>query len=89
MGTPLYPKSANSCFALRQRRLPFGSFFLVEWKQMLRDAGYYAIGIGKMHYAPQRNGHGFDKLLLEESGRAEAIFRGHFPICQNALSCLS
>ena len=26
-----FTQSANSCFALRQRRLPFGAFFLVEW----------------------------------------------------------
>jgi|WetSurMetagenome_2_1015567.scaffolds.fasta_scaffold598214_2 hypothetical protein len=26
-----FTQSANSCFALRQRRLPFGPFFLVEW----------------------------------------------------------
>jgi choline-sulfatase len=36
----------------------------------LRDAGYYTMGIGKMHYHPQRNLHGFHQVLLDESGRA-------------------
>jgi arylsulfatase A-like enzyme len=39
---------------------------------MLADAGYQTVGIGKMHYHPQRNGHGFETLLLDESGRVEA-----------------
>lgn len=43
-----------------------------EIPQMLADAGYQTVGIGKMHYHPQRNGHGFETLLLDESGRVEA-----------------
>ena len=43
-----------------------------EMPQLLRDAGYYTLGIGKMHYAPQRNLHGFAKTILDESGRAES-----------------
>lgn len=42
-----------------------------EMPRMLHDAGYYTYGIGKMHWHPQRNGHGFDGLLLDESGRTE------------------
>jgi len=38
----------------------------------LRDAGYYLYGIGKMHWHPQRNLRGYHKILLDESGRAEA-----------------
>ncbi len=43
-----------------------------ELPQMLRDAGYHAVGIGKMHYHPQRNTHGFHQTILDESGRAES-----------------
>jgi arylsulfatase A-like enzyme len=39
--------------------------------QALRDAGYYTMGIGKMHYHPQRNRHGYHHLLLDESGRIQ------------------
>ena len=42
-----------------------------EMPRMLRQAGYYTYGIGKMHWNPQRNGHGFEGLLLDESGRVE------------------
>lgn len=43
-----------------------------ELPRMLHDAGYYALGIGKMHYHPQRNTHGFDRTILDESGRVES-----------------
>lgn len=39
--------------------------------QALRDAGYYTVGIGKMHYHPQRNLNGFHQTILDESGRAQ------------------
>lgn len=45
-----------------------------EMPRMLHNAGYYTYGIGKMHWHPQRNGHGFDGLLLDESGRVEDPF---------------
>ncbi len=38
---------------------------------MLKDAGYYTFGIGKMHWHPQRIKHGFEGTLLDESGRVE------------------
>lgn len=41
----------------------------VEMPQLLRDSGYYTLGIGKMHYSPQRNLHGFHDTILDESGR--------------------
>jgi arylsulfatase len=44
----------------------------VETPRALRDAGYYTMGIGKMHWHPQRNPHGFHHVLLDESGRAES-----------------
>ncbi|MBI2688139.1 MAG: arylsulfatase [Acidobacteria bacterium] len=37
--------------------------------QAMRDAGYYTMGIGKMHYNPQRALHGFHQVILDESGR--------------------
>lgn len=42
-----------------------------EMPQMLKDAGYYTFGIGKMHWHPQRAKHGFEGTLLDESGRIE------------------
>jgi arylsulfatase len=44
----------------------------VEMPRLMRDAGYYTFGIGKMHWTPQRNLHGFHGTLLDESGRAES-----------------
>lgn len=43
-----------------------------EMPQMLKEAGYYTFGIGKMHYTPQRNLHGYHGALLDESGRVES-----------------
>jgi len=43
-----------------------------EMPQLLRDAGYQTFGIGKMHWSPQRNPHGFHRTLLDESGRVES-----------------
>src|SRR6187200_903358 len=45
--------------------------YRVELPQLLRDAGYYTLGIGKMHWRPQRALHGFDRTILDESGREE------------------
>lgn len=44
----------------------------VEMPRVLGGAGYYTCGIGKMHWHPQRNSHGFHQSLLDESGRAES-----------------
>ncbi len=44
----------------------------VEMPRLLADAGYHTFGIGKMHYSPQRNPHGFQGLLLDESGRVDS-----------------
>lgn len=41
-----------------------------EMPRMMHEAGYYAAGIGKQHFHPQRNLHGYDLMLLDESGRA-------------------
>ena len=34
--------------------------------QQLSDNGYYCEAIGKMHYSPQRNHHGFHKMQTME-----------------------
>lgn len=44
----------------------------VEMPRLLRDAGYYTTGIGKMHWSPQRALHGFHETILDESGRVES-----------------
>jgi len=44
----------------------------IELPRHLRDAGYYTLGIGKMHYDPQRALHGFHQTILDESGREES-----------------
>ncbi|MEG1608086.1 MAG: arylsulfatase [Mucinivorans sp.] len=43
-----------------------------ELPRMMNEAGYATVAVGKMHYWPQRNGHGFQKLYLDESGRVES-----------------
>jgi arylsulfatase len=51
----------------------------VELPRLLRDAGYYTLGIGKMHWDPQRALHGFHQTILDESGREEApAFRSDY-----------
>ncbi len=42
-----------------------------EMPQMLKEAGYYTFGIGKMHWFPQKALHGFNGTLTDESGRVE------------------
>jgi choline-sulfatase len=44
----------------------------IEMPRLLRDAGYYTTGIGKMHWNPQRALHGFHETILDESGRVES-----------------
>jgi arylsulfatase len=43
-----------------------------ELPRVLAASGYYPFAIGKLHYAPQRNLHGFQAALLDESGRVES-----------------
>ena len=49
-----------------------GSRYPLEMPRALRDAGYYTAAIGKLHYHPQRNLHGYHQALLDESGRIES-----------------
>ncbi len=44
----------------------------VEMPRSMRAAGYYTLGIGKMHWFPQRHLHGFHRTILDESGRVES-----------------
>lgn len=43
-----------------------------EMPQLLRNSGYQTLGIGKMHWSPQRHLHGFHNTILDESSRAES-----------------
>ena len=56
-----------------------GARYPVEMPRALRDAGYYTTAIGKLHYHPQRNLHGYHQALLDESGRVESVdFRSDY-----------
>ena len=39
------------------------SSYTYEMPRMLKEAGYFTFGIGKMHWNPQRTKHGFDGTL--------------------------
>jgi arylsulfatase len=43
-----------------------------EMPRALAEAGYRTVGLGKMHYSPQRADHGFQQLILDESGRVQS-----------------
>lgn len=50
-----------------------------EMPRMMREAGYQTLGIGKMHWSPQRNLHGFHRTILDESSREESVdFRSDY-----------
>ncbi|MBN2311009.1 MAG: arylsulfatase [Candidatus Hydrogenedentes bacterium] len=56
-----------------------GERYPVEKPRALREAGYYTTGIGKMHWCPQRNLHGFHETILDESSREESFdFRSDY-----------
>jgi arylsulfatase A-like enzyme len=38
----------------------------LEKPRALRDAGYYTITVGKQHFSPMRNGHGYHRMILDE-----------------------
>lgn len=51
----------------------------IEMPRALREAGYHTLGIGKMHWYPQRNLHGFHDTILDESGREQSYdFRSDY-----------
>jgi arylsulfatase A-like enzyme len=37
-----------------------------EKPRAMRDAGYSTTTIGKQHYSPMRNGHGYERMVLDE-----------------------
>jgi arylsulfatase A-like enzyme len=43
-----------------------------EMPRVLSEAGYYTYSIGKNHFSHQRNNHGYDFCLLDESGREQS-----------------
>ncbi|HZQ54492.1 MAG TPA: arylsulfatase [Bryobacteraceae bacterium] len=43
-----------------------------EKPRAMRDAGYNTAVIGKNHYHLQRNAHGYEEMLVDESGRVES-----------------
>lgn len=50
-----------------------------ELPTILREAGYFTCAIGKNHFHPQRNPHGYEQLLLDESGRSHSVdFRSDY-----------
>jgi len=51
-----------------------GEKYPIEMPQALRDAGYYTKGVGKMHWHPQRNPHGFHEMLLDEQDMRDPGF---------------
>lgn len=48
------------------------SAYPIEKPRLLGQAGYRTMSIGKNHYHPQRNTHGYDRVILDESGRVES-----------------
>ena len=38
----------------------------LEKPRALRDAGYYTMTVGKQHFHPMRNGHGYHRMVLDE-----------------------
>jgi len=44
----------------------FADRYPFEGPRALRDAGYYTTSIGKNHFAPIYNGHGYHKLITDE-----------------------
>lgn len=51
----------------------------VEMPRVLRDAGYHTLAVGKMHWSPQRGGHGFHNMILDEASREDTVeFRSDY-----------
>jgi arylsulfatase len=51
--------------------IPMAARYPVEKPRAMREAGYHTAMIGKNHYHAQRNDHGYEQMLLDESGRVE------------------
>lgn len=73
--TPARAALLTGCSPWRHGMLGYGQVaekYPVEMPGILREAGYYTLGIGKMHWHPQRATHGFHRTILDESSRAES-----------------
>lgn len=44
----------------------------VTLPKLLKECGYNTVAVGKNHYQPQRAKHGYDQVILDESGRIES-----------------
>ena len=72
--TPARAALLTGCSPWKHGMLKYGRVaerYPVEMPRALTQAGYYTAVIGKCHYHPQRNAHGFHEMVLDESGRAE------------------
>ena len=70
--TPARAGLLTGCSPWRHGMLGYGNQaerYPYEMPRMLKDAGYSALAVGKMHYYPQYNTHGYDVVLFDESGR--------------------
>lgn len=54
---------------------PIASRYAFELPRALHDAGYFTATIGKNHFNPPREPHGYDMMLLDEHHDIPAIFR--------------
>jgi arylsulfatase len=73
--TPARAGLLTGCAPWRHGMLGYGDIsvrYPHEMARLLHDRGYTTFGIGKMHFHPQRNLHGFDGTLVDESGRVES-----------------
>ena len=46
--------------------------YKVTLPKLLKACGYNTVAVGKNHFQPQRAKHGYDKVILDESGRIES-----------------
>lgn len=73
--TPARAGLLTGCSPWRHGMLAYGRVgerYPHEMPRMLSEAGYQTLGIGKMHWHPQRNLHGFHRTILDESSREES-----------------
>lgn len=54
---------------------PIASRYAIELPRALHDAGYYTATIGKNHFYPPRESHGYDMMLMDEHHDIPSIFR--------------
>lgn len=57
---------------------PIAARYKFELPQALHDAGYYAATIGKNHFYPPRQSHGYDMMLVDEHQDIPHVFRSDY-----------